>query len=432
MVRWSATFMLRALEFAYATSTLFLLTQGPVYRLWAESSGYLATSPEPTLPHAYFATFVAAQLPALILLGQRASGEFLRRRSTVALTAFVLWLGATVAWSTLARHSMPEFVALFCTTAFGVYLAVRFPLRTTWWIILTATGTGLLWSLFAIARGWSGSVDARDDYWIGIYYNRNSLAPVAAVALIAALAVIVTSHRRGRWFVASVTVGLLTAILSVTIMWRSESRTSPLALGVALAAITAWCVLRWLTPRLGRGMRWWSPTLMTLLVIAVGVFAALRTVGSLAGVPGETTTFNSRSPLWSLSWSGFQLKPWQGWGWQAAWNTPEFFRQGVWWAAWETKWSHSGYFDLLLGGGVLAAVLFVAYIATATQKFDQAPWREVVAGLALTVFVLVAATQESFFIGSHFLWALLVATASGGIPSRSGSVDEHHSGKRAA
>lgn len=429
MVHWSPTSLLRGTEVAYASIALFFLTQGPVYRLWTESAGYLSTSPEPTIPHAYFATFVVVQLPALLLLGRRMSDAFLRRKSTIALIGLIVWLAATLAWSTLARRSVPEFVALVCTTSFGLYLVTRFSLRTMWWITLTATGTGLLLSLFSVLRGWAGSVDSDDDYWIGIYFNRNSLAPVAAVALIAAIAVIVTNDRRDRWFVSSLMIGIPLAVLSTIVLWQTESRTSPFALGIALSVVILRSVLRWLTARSGTLVGRWSPTLITLLIVAVGVSFALRTIGSLSGVSGETTTFNSRGSLWSLSWSGFQIRPWQGWGWQAAWHTPEFFRQGVWWAAWDTTWSHSGYFDLLLGGGVLAAILFVAYIATSARRFDSETSRESAIRLLLLAFVLAAATQESFFIGSHFLWALLVASASGHRSPSDVSVDEHHSGE---
>lgn len=430
MLRWSPKFLTVLTERAYAVITVFLLTQGPVYRLWSESAGYVGTSPAPTIPHAYFATFIAAQLPALFLLGRTLNEEFLRRRSTLALGALVAWLGATVLWSTLARYSLPEFVALLCTTSFGLYLATRFPARTTWWIVSAATAAGLLLSVFSVWRGWSGAVDATEDYWIGIYYNRNSLAPVAATALIAAVALMLTAERRSRWFLPALLTNLGLAILAAVVLLRSESQTSPFALFVSVCAVVVFSSLRWVTRRIGVVASWWSPALITLVVSAVSVFVAMRTIGSLSGVSGQATTFNSRGPLWSLSWSGFQLKPWQGWGWQAAWHTPEFFKQGEWWATWDTTWSHSGYFDLLLGGGVLAAIFFVAYFAATARDIDHLRGTEATVRLVLVVFVLAAATQESFFIGSHFLWAIVVATASGVGTRLGGSVDEHNSGKR--
>jgi hypothetical protein len=50
--------------------------------------------------------------------------------------------------------------------------------------------------------------------------------------------------------------------------------------------------------------------------------------------------------------------------------------------------------------------------------------------MALAVFVLAAATQESFFVGSHFLWALLVASLAVARDDVA-SVDEQNPGHRA-
>jgi len=140
------------------------------------------------------------------------------------------------------------------------------------------------------------------------------------------------------------------------------------------------------------------------------LFFSLRLVGGSASVSGETATFNSRGALWSLSWTGFLEKPFHGWGWMSAWHTPQFFKQGTWWAVFDTTWSHNGYHDLLLGGGALAAVLFAVVIWLGIQGTGlDGPLREAVPTFLIIAFVLAAATQESFFIGTHFLWALLVA-----------------------
>jgi O-antigen ligase len=142
----------------------------------------------------------------------------------------------------------------------------------------------------------------------------------------------------------------------------------------------------------------------------VALFVALRLFGGLSTVSAELLTFNSRNGLWAQNWTGFLEKPFQGWGWMAARKTPSFFRQGVWWAAFETDWSHNGYHDLLLGGGVLAAVLFAGVVWFGMREMgSHASLTETIPSLLLVAFVLIAATQESFFIGTHFLWALLIA-----------------------
>jgi O-antigen ligase len=94
----------------------------------------------------------------------------------------------------------------------------------------------------------------------------------------------------------------------------------------------------------------------------------------------------------------------------AARRTLDFDRVGVWWAAIDTEWSHNGYHDLLLGGGVLAGVLFFGVVVFGVRSLDQIANVRVATPRFLVIgFVLAAATQESFFVGSHFLWAMLIA-----------------------
>jgi len=401
--------LLRAAEVGYALAVLFALTQGPVYRLWTESGQYQQFIPLPTIGHAYFATFVAVQLPALCLVARRLSATFIAERRGQLLMALLLWLGLSVLWSTLARHSLPEFVSLFLTTSFGVYLAVSFRPAVFWRIVAGAMSLGLAISLIAILRSWEGAVNSEDGHWIGIYFNRNSLAPVAAVALLAAIGMLCTQPK---WRSSGGLVVLVASVIitfgAVATLWRAESRTSPLALAAAVGVLAVWQLLRLLFERFWTSLSRYSAALATS-ISAVALFVALRLFGGLSTVSVELLTFNSRNGLWAQNWTGFLEKPFQGWGWMAARKTPSFFRQGVWWAAFETDWSHNGYHDLLLGGGVLAAVLFAGVVWFGMREMGSyTSLSETIPSFLLVAFVLTAATQESFFIGTHFLWALLI------------------------
>jgi O-antigen ligase len=410
MSRWSIQRLLRAAEVGYAIAGLFALTQGPVYRLWNESGQYQQFIALPTIGHAYFATFVAVQLPALCLVARRLSATFIAERRGQLLMALLLWLGLSVLWSTLARHSLPEFVSLFLTTSFGVYLAVCFRPAVFWRIVAGAMSLGLAISLIAILRDWEGAVNSEDGHWIGIYFNRNSLAPVAAVALLAAIGMLCTQPK---WRSSGGLVVLVASVIitfgAVATLWRAESRTSPLALAAAVGVLAVWQLLRLLFERFWTSLSRYSAALATS-ISAVALFVALRLFGGLSTVSAELLTFNSRNGLWAQNWTGFLEKPFQGWGWMAARKTPSFFRQGVWWAAFETDWSHNGYHDLLLGGGVLAAMLFAGVVWFGMREIgSHASLSETIPSFLLVAFVLTAATQESFFIGTHFLWALLIA-----------------------
>ena len=421
----------RTVELVYASLVLFALTQGPVFRVWSESNSQLDILPNPSPQHAFFATFVAVQLPAVVLFFRRANIDWLRERANQLLVAWLVWLGFSVVWSTFARQSLPEFVTLCLTTVFGSYLAASFSRSEFWWIVAGAMALGVGVSWFSIMRLWDGAVNLQDDYWIGIYGNRNSLAPVAAVALLASFAVVslVRDRSAPNWSrIVTLLAPVAVAVFAVIEMWRSTSQTSPVALAAAIVACAAWLVVRAVVSRFGAFRHHGAP--ITLALLAVVAVVALRQIGDATTLSGETATFNSRRALWSVNWSGFLEKPWLGWGWMAARFNPAFFKQGTWWVAIETQWSHNGYHDLLLGGGVLAAVLFALYLWFASREFDRVDVAVALPRLALVVFVLAAATQESFFIGSHFLWALLVASLAAARDDVA-SVDEQDPGQRA-
>lgn len=428
MKRWTSAQLLRAAEFVYATLALFALTQGPVYQLWKYSADQLVVLPSPSLPFIYFVTFIAAQIPAILLLARRARGAWFERRSSQSLIALLIWLTLGVFWSTFARHSLPEVVALAATTAFGVYLATSFTARQFWWVIASAMTLGVGSSWFAIMRLWDGAYNFIEGYWIGIYFNRNSLAPVAAMAIIAALGVVAAEWPAMRrkpvfWLAFVGTPAGLLIVFSAIELRGSESQTSPLALFAGVSAVALWLALRWVSTRVS-----WLHILhsvaasLTFLVLGVVLFVSLIAVGGFGGVSTEVATLNSRRAFWSLSWSAILEKPWLGWGWMAAWRSPEFYNYGLWIAEWDTVWSHNGYHDVLLGGGAVAGVLFVLYLWFASSEMHTRSLRSALPSVFVTAFVLSAATQESFFIGSHFLWALLVAALSGSW-SESVSVD---------
>jgi exopolysaccharide production protein ExoQ len=426
MSRTSARHVVRTAEFVYAALALFALTQGPVYRLWSESGEYQQFIALPTIGQAYFATFVVVQLPGCLLWFRSVTERNIQEPRMWMLMGLLAWLGASVMWSTFARHAVSELIALAVTTGFGLYLATRFVMRDLWRIVAAAMAVGLVMSLLAIQRDWQLAVDAQDDYWIGIYYNRNSLAPVAAMALLAFVGMVSTTTRRRTIDVAVLAAGVALVGVAALVLWRAQSRTSPLALGVASGALVLWLLVRQITQRISATRRWHNVAApIAMAISAIVVFVALRAVGGLASVSGETATFNSRGGLWAQNWAGFLEKPWQGWGWMAARRTPQFDRVGVWWAAIDTEWSHNGYHDLLLGGGVLAGILFFGVVVFGARNLDQIANIRVATPRFLVIgFVLAAATQESFFIGSHFLWAMLIAALFASSATGAGESDE--------
>ena len=394
---------------------LFTLTQGPVYSLWHASS--LTVPAEAS--SARLLTFVTVQVPALLLLGYRRLPRSSILGPVGLLGLFCGWMWLSTAWATFGQHTIIESTTLCVTFLTGVYLARSFSLLEQLILVVVAMQPGLLWSRYAIANSWSNSIDQNGN-WVGIYFNRNSLAPVAMVSCLAASALLwIVVMRRGKnWPVTLIVILIDVILFGVSMLVHTRSKTS---IGGAVAFVAVWVF--WTIARsFSRRNKLVQSRLKTvvypvfIIVFTLLSYMTVRMQEVVLGVFGEVSEFNGRSAMWRYSWTGFLERPIMGWGWLSAWRTPPFMHRDLWWSFTDTGWSHSGIMDVLLGGGLIGGALFVAALlwgsfrhmdhVTTTLASQWTP--------AIIFFVLGATTQESFIIGNHFLWVLLVAAVSTG------------------
>ena len=408
--------LLRWCEYGYVVVLLFALTQGPVLSMWFASS---LVTPERTAS-AQMLTFIAVQIPALILLGYRRILRSALFGPVGLLGLFCGWMWLSTLWATFGQHTIVEATTLCVTFLTGVYLARSFSLLEQLILVVVAMQPGLVWSRYAIANGWSNSIDQNGN-WVGIYFNRNSLAPVAMVSCLAASALLwIVVLRRGKnWPIPLIAVLVDVVLFGAVMLFHSRSNTS-VGGAVVFAAVWAfWTVVRSLVRRKRLTSQSLQRFVYPLFIVSATAlaWATVKLQSVLLGVFGETVNFNGRSAIWQYSWTGFLDRPLIGWGWMSAWRTPPFLRRDLWWSFVNTGWSHSGYMDILLGGGIVAAIIFIIamlwgvyrhLVQTETEIASQ--WTP-----AIMFFVLATATQESFFIGNHFLWLLFVAAVVGDI-----------------
>ena len=408
--------LLRWCEYGYVVVLLFALTQGPVLSMWFASS---LVTPEGTASPQML-TFIAVQIPALILLGYRLILRSALFGPVGLLGLFCGWMWLSTLWATFGQHTIVEATTLCVTFLTGVYLARSFSLLEQLILVVVAMQPGLVWSRYAIANGWSNSVDQNGN-WAGIYFNRNSLAPVAMVSCLAASALLwIVVLRRGKnWPIPLIAVLVDVVLFGAVMLFHSRSNTS-VGGAVVFAAVWAfWTVVRSLVRRKRLTSQSLQRFVYPLFIVSATAlaWATVKLQSVLLGVFGETVNFNGRSAIWQYSWTGFLDRPLIGWGWMSAWRTPPFLRRDLWWSFVNTGWSHSGYMDILLGGGIFAAIIFIIamlwgvyrhLVQTETEIASQ--WTP-----AIMFFALATATQESFFIGNHFLWLLFVAAVVGDI-----------------
>ena len=410
--------ILRWTEFAYAATLLFFLTQGPVLSMWFASeqeNGRPALAPQ-------LATYFVIQIPALVLVSRQKFTLRDLRGPLGLLAVFCVWLITTTLWATNGQHSAVESVSLTTTCICGVYFAKRFTLIEKLTIIVVAMQPGLLLSRYAIAHDWDLATSI-EGFWVGIYFNRNSLAPVAMVSVISAAALFGVTYlnKRDRYRIYKLCLLADIMLFGFVVAVRTHSNNSFGGLSVFVAIFLFWEIFR------RTNLRKYLDGVKRVRIVFFG-FLSLVVLCSLFAVRfqtrvlelfGETVRFNGRSEIWKYSWNGFLERPLQGWGWLSAWRSWAFMRMDLWWTVEGVAWSHNAFLDILLGGGVFAigvfvlAVMWGLYQLTPTDINNPIePW-----SIAFVFLYLAMCTQESFIIGNHFLWMLFVAVLTSGATS---------------
>lgn len=406
------------LEYFYVVVLLSFLTQGPVLKIW-EASGYIDSG---IISNSKFSTYLIVQIPALLLLFRRGIPASLLKGPVGVLLAFCAWMFISTFWSTFSSHSLVESFTLTVTCLAGLYIARSFTLLQQLTLFLVAMQPGLVVSWYAVRNNWSGAVNFDENYWIGIYFNRNSLAPPASLGLLAALALAwILIVRRPKYWAVFLSVLLDVMLLDLGLLIRSKSSTSIGAIAVFVFVWGFWTSVRWLHRRkvvIPKSKMFEVVYSSFVLGITIITWFGFRYQQRLLEIFGGNLDFTGRTLLWRYSWVSFSGKPIFGWGWMSAWQTPEFFSFA------QTKgglplinmhWSHSGVMDVLLGGGLIGAGLLVLAIFWSGARQLERVFTQTAGQwtFAATWFVIAASTQESFIVGNHFLWLLLVASMAG-------------------
>lgn len=296
-------------------------------------------------------------------------------------------------------------------------------------LVLT-TSAAVAGSLIVIALLHEEGVDHREQ-WIGLFTNRNSLAPLAALGVISGLRWLAPRRAEGRdrgpnprlrgasaswrrvWGAALVTA-------SLAAMAGAGSRTAWLALAVALAVACAIGIAAVGAAR-GRSAQRWQLRASA----AAASTAVLAACAVAAGAAWNVPTFVQRRTLWELVWDRVLERPWGGHGFFAFWEVPELVAEHV---LFQRGSAHNSLMETALGLGVLGAVPFMVLAILAAVNAGRGLWRRPSADTwmwaALTVFVLLENVTESFVLWFSYNWVILLAAAlrrpiaaSGAVPA---------------
>jgi exopolysaccharide production protein ExoQ len=358
------------------------------------------------------ATLLPIFLVAIGILLARWSSSLraaVRNPSVILLLALA---GTSYLWSEAPRLTLWRAGILFGTSAFGVYLAVRFSLKELLRLLAVAFGIIAVSSLlYALFLPWYGVSAFSRGAWQGIYSQKNTLGLYAALGSVV-FALVAWDRGRGRW------VAALGAGLCGVLVLLSHSST---ALVLVLAVLP-------LLP-LSEVMRRRSSFVVALAPLAMVLLGgvamwALENKGTILGWLGRDPTLSGRTGLWTVLLEAVGRRPWLGYGYSAFWVGWGGESAEVWSAVgWDSPHAHNGFLDVALQLGAIGVLTFIAGLALAVVQALRALWRSDSADgiwpIAFLVFLLLFNLTESTLLRhDSLIWALYVATVSAPVPQR--------------
>jgi len=391
---------------AIALGAMFLMvTKGPVYRIRFEAAPLAGDFiDDPWVQSA----FVVIALVVGVLAWPGSQRLFEDRLIAIVFGAFLMIVVASSSWSVVTSRTVEQAGMLLLGTVAallaGAYLR-RIDVVVVLWV---ATQVGIAASVFANARSWSLALDHNGDL-AGIYFNRNSLGPVAVLGGVASVTLAVACWQRTETRVVSGVLGAVAA-LDVVVWWRTGSLTPVFA--IVVVAIVLVLVVLFLPGPNAALRRRLGVVLSALSVLGIGV--AVVAWSTVADSLDRSTTFSGRTTIWDVVLDFVGERPIQGWGFMAVWRQPEIIealdeRNRVVFEA------HSGYLEVLLGVGVIGFCGLLAVFGVALARSGTALWRrrDVLAVYAFAmVLYAVAVNLGETYVGANLLpWILMSAMA---------------------
>ncbi|NNL84281.1 MAG: O-antigen ligase family protein [Myxococcales bacterium] len=331
-----------------------------------------------------------------------------RARSLFWLFPLLVLPILSIMWSISPETTVRRSVALWLTTWFGLYLAVRWTQRD--FLRLLGTCFGILLVLSALVSlilpelgQMSGVLEGN---WRGVFTHKNHLGRFAVLGSLVFLVVPLAPRKR------LVLVPLALA-LSLSLLLMSDSVSAVIAAFLLLSSYGVFRIFD-LGPIHAPG-----PLLLVAALALVGVFVLGPLAGTLVEGIGRDSTLTGRTALWGVLWDSIQQRPWLGYGYGAFWIT-EFgpvydVRRAIDWA---TPSAHNGFIDLCLSLGfvgltafalafawVFARALRASFLPNGTTRF----WGP----LYLLSYIVLSLTEDRILQQSDLAWAIFVAVAAG-------------------
>jgi len=346
-------------------------------------------------------------LLTLILIGVRPMpvlGLMARAWPLMLLAALPL---VSASWSLDPGLSLRRGLGVVMPALFGLWMASRYSWRDLIRLLalsfaILAVGS-LLMSVLMPSYGVMSEI--HPGAWSGLWFEKNRLGGVMALAALAGMAAAFTTpHRREvRYWGALV-------ILAVALVLMSTSRTALMACMISVAGPLMIYFAR-------------QGFIMAALVVFSGLFGvfALTLVivigpGVILETLGRDPTLTGRTDIWIGLMQAVQMRPWTGFGWGAFWlveDGPVFWvRQAT---GWEVPSAHNSWIEIALAlglpGAIWAFLVYLGGLAASIKRVfagAEAYW----ALPAMAIWGLTSQSESIFMTTNGLTWTLFCITFS--------------------
>ncbi|HYH20774.1 MAG TPA: O-antigen ligase family protein [Azospirillum sp.] len=321
------------------------------------------------------------------------------------MTLLTLAVFASAAWSIFPDVTMRRAVALLFTTAFGVYMGLRYSFVDNLKLLVTGTAITMLLSYASIVAMPDIGLDSEQHVgaWKGIFWQKNVTGRIM-VTLITCLLWLEWLGEGRRW----VNRGLLALAFLLLVMCRSGTSliTAIVVVGVLLSANLARTNIR--------------VFMLTMAALGLGTLAAIfagpMIFEGVLALLGRDAGLTGRDLIWEHVLAMLNDHVLLGFGFGAFWYGP--YAPGSYFVMnWGINSAHNGWLELMLDLGVLGLVLVgllmgqIVVQGFFTMRYSPRPMEPAWA-LAIACTLLTISISESVFLGRHSLtWVVLVIAA---------------------
>jgi len=317
--------------------------------------------------------------------------------------ALALLAVASTLWSQFPLLTLRRSLPFALAALFGLYFAIRFPVRRQLFILWIAMIALALGTIALVVCFPTLALDASAGHhldWQGVFTQKNACGRI----MVLATAVVLSDWRLTPSKLASL-------VLFLFLVFMSGSR-GAWAIELVILALFAWLAI---AARIESRAR--------LVLIAVTVFVTIAVtilawyyLPLLLSLAGRDTTFSGRTEIWKQVWRFILQRPIIGWGYAAFWRGIEGQSFEVVAAVrFIVFHAHNGFLEIWLELGIVGLALFALSYLRAWRKLlpvlrcgdiGRGTWM-------LFILILIALydlDENTLLIYNGLFWVLYVAT----------------------